>query len=109
MIERGASVVDIMNWKTMKCGLTGNKCLLDYHQQNADKSLASFNRTIANWLVAVSEYQYLGIGGGWSGAGPSACATWLREYPEYSKPLGEPKSDALIMNNTVGLKCTLLD
>merc|ERR1711862_967830 len=42
------------------------------------------------------------MGGGWGGDGPQACKSWLRRYPEYEKPLGEPKGAATITNGTWG-------
>jgi hypothetical protein len=70
--------------------------------QYADRSLQGAETAMANFLVAVNEYSYFGIGGGWGGPGPSACASWLHEYPEYSKPLGAPLGDAAVSNGTDG-------
>jgi hypothetical protein len=70
--------------------------------QYADRSLQGAETAMANFLVAVNEYSYFGIGGGWGGPGPSACASWLHEYPEYSKPLGAPFGDAAVSNGTDG-------
>lgn len=107
MAERGLNLGDLMAWKNRKCGggkpLTGGKverCILEQHVQYADQSEAKFQHAIVEWVLGVSEYQYFGVGKGWSGSGPGACAAWLRDYPEYSKPLGKPKSDAQIM--TIG-------
>ena len=90
MMERGGSIEDTLSWQNKTCGLWNQPCLLDYHAQYADRSIAGFNSSLANFLIGVYKYAYFGVGGGWGGDGPSACASWLREYPEYSKPLGKP-------------------
>ena len=41
----------------------------------------------------MGRYSYFGVGGGWDGDGPDACASWLRHYAEYDKPLGAPLAD----------------
>ena len=34
------------------------------------------------------------------GTQPNACGLWLKQFPEYSKPLGEPKSDMVATKAT---------
>lgn len=109
MMERGGSMLDIQSWSSKTCGLDKGPCLLDYHAQNAQQSLRNFNSSLVNFLVGANEYSYFGVGSGWSGDGEGACKEWLFQYPEYSMKLGEPKSDAVVTNGTLGLACTLLD
>ena len=93
MLERGGSMLDVDAWNAAKT-CAGGPCLLDFHAQNAQQSLRNFNSSLANFLIGVHEHGYFGVGGGWSGAGESACDTCLYQYPEYSKSLGAPKSDS---------------
>ena len=96
MMERGGSSVAIQEFGKNKdgtqktCGLFNQPCLLDYHAQYfshpADGKLASF-------LLGAQKYAYFGGGSGWGGPGASACALWLKMWPEYSKSLGEPLGD----------------
>ena len=108
MLERGGSMLDVDAWNAEKT-CAGGPCLLDFHAQNAQQSLRNFNSSLANFLIGVHEHGYFGVGGGWSGAGESACDTWLYQYPEYSKSLGAPKSDFTVAKGSHGLNCTLLD
>lgn len=116
MFERGGSIPNIMAFGKQTCGLWNTPCLLDYHaqvrctlrlhyrstsltvilSQYADRSLSGAQSAMANFLVAMNKYSYFGIGGGWGGPGAGACASWLHEYPEYSKPLGSPLGDAVV-------------
>ena len=45
--------------------------------------------------AGMNEYSYFGGGSGWGSGGPNACALWLKQFPEYSKKLGEPTMDRL--------------
>ncbi|KAH8068189.1 hypothetical protein JL720_12281 [Aureococcus anophagefferens] len=108
MLERGGSMLDVDAWNSEKT-CAGGPCLLDFHAQNAQQSLRNFNSSLANFLIGVHEHGYFGVGGGWSGAGESACDTWLYQYPEYSKSPGAPKSDFTVAKGSHGLNCTLLD
>ena len=110
MMERGGSMLQVDAWKAKEsCGLFGGPCLLDYHALNAQQSLRNFNSSLANFLVGVHEHAYFGVGGGWSGDGPDACASWLYRYPEYAKSLGAPTGDYRVSLGSHGLNCTLLD
>lgn len=100
MFERGGSIPDVIKFGKRRCGLRGTPCLLDYHAQYADRAVSSAEADMASWLIGVSKYGYFGIGGGWGGPGPEACSSWLRRYPEYTRPLGEPVSDAVATNAT---------
>ena len=65
-------------------------CLLDYHAQyfnNPDDG------KMAGFLLGMQKYAYFGGGAGWGGAGPQACGLWLKQFPEYKKPLDEPQGD----------------
>lgn len=110
MMERGGSIPDIMSWADKRCGRGQGPCLLDYHAQYADRSLETFNTSLANFLIGMYKFAYFGVGGGWWGAGPTACSTWLRDYPEYSKPLGEPNGRANVSQApaSFGLNCSLV-
>lgn len=93
MMERGGSSEDIQKFGKKTCGLYNQSCLLDYHAQYfarpEDGKLASF-------LLGAQKYSYFGGGSGWGGSGPNACALWLKMWPEFSKPLGEPNSDMVL-------------
>lgn len=102
MMERGGSIEAVISWADKRCGLWDQPCLLDYHAQYADRDIGTFNNSVANFLIGIYKYAYFGVGGGWGGDGPHACASWLRRYPEYEKPLGEPKGAATITNSTWG-------
>lgn len=108
MLERGGGPTDVFAFADVSCGPDGADCLLDYHAQYADRSDANFNKSLAQFLIGASQNSYFGVGDGWSGDGPDACATWLRRYPEYAKPLGEPVSDYAVAAGSHGA-CTLLD
>lgn len=82
--------------------LTQTNLVSSINPRYADRSLEGAHTAMANFLVAANPYSYFGIGNGWGGPGPSACASWLFEYPEYSKPLGAPLSDAKVTNGTDG-------
>ena len=90
MMERGGDSQSIEAFGKKTCGLFGQPCLLDYHAQYfrepSDGKMASF-------LLGVQKYGYFGGGSGWGGPGDNACALWLQQFPEFTKPLGEPKSD----------------
>ena len=66
---------------------------LDYHAQYftspSDGKMASF-------LMGAQKYAYFGGGSGWGGPGTNGCALWLKEFPEFSKPLGAPVSDMVV-------------
>ena len=99
MIERGGSglgdVQNLMYYANRTCGARGLPCLVDYHAQYADVvHSATYNSTLATFLVGMGKYAYYGRGGGWGGNGASACASWLERPPEFEKPLGEPKGVA---------------
>ena len=106
-MERGGDIEGIKAWGQKTCGPWQKPCLLDYHAQYADRSLEGFNTSLANFLIGASKYSYFGVGGGWGGDGPGACASWLRRYPEYSKPLGEPTGEATLTQGPYG-SCSLL-
>jgi hypothetical protein len=93
MMERGGDIEHIQAFVRRWPGQ-----LLDFHAQYADRSIATFNSSLAAFLVGMGTYSYFGVGGGWDGDGPSACSTWLRRYPEYDKPLGEPLADGVQSN-----------
>ena len=61
--------------------------LADVHAQYATDGIG---KHLAAFLLFMGERSYFGAGGGWDGDGPTACSTWLREWPEYSRPLGAP-------------------
>eukprot|EP00966_Prymnesium_polylepis_P335219 7390579-Prymnesium_polylepis.1 len=42
----------------------------------------------------MEKYAYFGAGGEWGGEGPEACSSWLKVWPEYGYPLGEPQGKA---------------
>lgn len=90
MMERGGSAQAIQQFGKNKCGLFGQPCLLDYHAQYftepSDGKMASF-------MLGMQQYSYFGGGSGWGGVGPGACSLWLKRFPEFSKPLGEPVGD----------------
>lgn len=99
MMERGGSGVDsikqLQSLGSRTCGLYAQPCLVDYHAQYADRSKVTFANNLAAFLVGMEKHAYFGAGGGWMGDGPSACATWLKEWPEYSYSLGEPAGPAV--------------
>eukprot|EP00937_MAST-01D_sp_MAST-1D-sp2_P001467 g1467.t1 len=65
--------------------------LADVHAQYATGGVA---KHLAAFLLFMGEHSYFGAGGGWDGDGADACSTWLREWPEYSRPLGMPLGPA---------------
>lgn len=97
MMERGGSSASIEAFGKKTCGPWKQPCLLDYHAQYfshpADGKMASF-------LIGAQQYAYFGGGSGWGGTGAGACALWLKQWPEFSKPLGAPVSDAKVATAT---------
>ena len=102
MIERGAAMRDIYSWRNMRCGLTQRTCVLDYHVDHGTDTPQAFASTLAQFLIGVYEGAYLGLGIGWSGEGAGACEAWLRAYPEYKRPLGEPLGAYALTNGSYG-------
>ena len=98
MMERGGSgagdVQQLQALAARTCGPYALPCVVEYHAQYADRDAATFNATIAAFLVGMGQYADYGRGGGWGATGASACASWLQWMPEYDKPLGEPKAVA---------------
>ena len=69
--------------------------LADIHAQYF-KDMAT-SPHLAAFLVGMGKWSYFGAGSGWDGDGADACATWLKVWPEYSKPLGEPVGPATVV------------
>jgi hypothetical protein len=90
MMERGGSTEAIAAFGKKTCGLYGQQCLLDYHAQYFR---APSDGKLAGFLLGMNKYSYFGGGSGWGGTGPGACSLWLKQFPEFTKPLGEPKGN----------------
>eukprot|EP00935_MAST-01C_sp_MAST-1C-sp1_P001262 g1262.t1 len=67
--------------------------IIEYHAQYADRTVATFNASLAAFLVGAGPNAFFGAGGGWGGPGPDGCASWLEDRAEYHKALGEPLGD----------------
>ena len=83
MIERfGCSVGNI---KTLM-GLASSGKLAQVHAQYADTNVATFNSSLACFLVAAGEYSYYGAGGGWEGdEHDSVMTSWLKQWEEVGR------------------------
>ena len=73
--------------------------LADGHAPYAAEAMTLFDYRTDHFEAAAAKH----------GEGPEACASWLYQYPEYSQPLGEPKSDYTVTKTSLDLNCTLLD
>jgi hypothetical protein len=90
MMERGGDSHAVQQFGKKTCGPWKTPCLLDFHAQYfADPK----DGKMASFLLGVQKYGYFGGGSGWGSAGPNACALWLKQFPEFSKPLGGPLGD----------------
>ena len=47
---------------------------------------ATFNASLATFLLGMERYAYVGVGVGWGGEGAGACASWLADRPEFHRP-----------------------
>ena len=56
-----------------------------------------FNLSLSAFLIAAGKYSYYACTNGWT-----ANLGWLSWYPEYSKSLGEPTSDAVTITTSTG-------
>jgi hypothetical protein len=76
--------------------------LADIHAQYF-KDMAT-SPHLAAFLIGMGKWSYFGAGSGWDGDGADACATWLKVWPEYSKPLGEPLGPAIVLKGNGKIK-----
>ena len=95
MIERfGCSAGNI---KTL-LSLSAAGKLAQVHAQYADTNVATFNSSLACFLIGAGEHSYYGAGGGWNGDGhDSVMTSWLKQWGEYDKALGAPLADATVV------------
>jgi hypothetical protein len=99
MIERfGCAVKNIAQLQE----LTAEGYLVQVHAQSAT-SEANLQACVACFLVGANEGAYFGAGNGWEGYDhDNDMTSWLKDWPEYSAPLGAPLGDAEVTTTTVG-------
>jgi len=58
----------------------------------------ALNQSLACFLVGMGERSYFGAGNGWNGYGEDNVMTsWMKDWPVYSLPLGEPLGAAAVV------------
>lgn len=69
--------------------------LVAVHAQYATEPHLS--KHLAAFLVGAGNRSYFGAGQGWDGDGDGACATWLKRWDEFDRPLGAPDGPAAVV------------